>query len=160
MSIETLRYPGCDLRRHPPRPPKEKLAGILFMARTVDKLRAKLQGTMGVFRIQPGISGYIFEGLGITEEQLTDVVSTAKDDAEIAAWLEQHTDPQKVAEVNEMLINRRIRDDAHRAEFAPRYGILNERPELWNWFEIFEADDVWMFDPKNAGKPGAAEPIG
>jgi len=58
-----------------------------------------------------------------------------------------------------MLVNRRIRDDAHRAEFAPRYGILNERPDLWNWFDIFEVDDVWMFDPKNAGKPGAAEAI-
>jgi hypothetical protein len=156
---ETLRYPTCDLRRHPPRPPREKLAGILFMARTVDKLRAKIQGTMGIYRIAPGISGYLLEGLGLTEEQLTAIVSGAKDDAEIVTWLEANTARKKIGEVNEMLANRRLRDDAHRAEFAPRYGILNERPDLWNWFEIFEADDVWMFDPKNAGKPGAAEPV-
>ena len=82
---ETLRFPDADLRRHPPRAPREKLAGILFMARTVDKLRAKLQGTMGIYRIAPGISGYVFEGLGLTEDQFTAVVDNAKDDAEIAA---------------------------------------------------------------------------
>lgn len=124
------------------------------MARTTDKIRAKLQGTLGLYRIAPGISGYIFEGLGITEDQFTDVVRNAKSDAEVAAWLDTVATQEKKDEINQMLINRRIRDDAHRAEFAPRYGILDERPDLWNWFEIFEADDRWMFDPANAGKPG------
>ena len=155
---EPLRYPDCDLRLHPPRQPRVKLGGIYFMARTVDKVRAKIQGTLGLYRITPGISGYIYEGLGISEEQFEGVVRGAKDDAEIIEWLSNNTDRKRIAEVNEMLINRRIRDAAHRAEFAPRYGILDERPELWTWFDIFEADDVWMFDPKNAGKPGAAEP--
>lgn len=153
---DTLPYPDCDLRVHPPRSPLEKLGGVLFMARTTDKIRAKLQDTMGLYRIAPGISGYIFEGLGITEEQFTEAVRNAKDDAGVAAWIEAHATPQKAAEINEMLLNRRIRDDAHRAEFLPRYGILAERPDLWNWFEIFAADDVWMFDRANAGKPGCA----
>jgi len=158
MATETLRYPDCDLRRHPPRPPREKLAGILFMARTVDKLRAKIQGTMGIYRIAPGISGYVFEGLGLNEEQFTGVVAGAKDDAEIVTWLEANTDRKKVAEVNEMLVNRGLRDDEHRAQMLPNYPVLEGRPELRNWFEIFELDDVWMYEPANRGKPAAAPP--
>lgn len=147
-----LPYPDCDLREHPPRGAREKLAGIYFMARTVDKVRAKLQGTLGMYKVLPGISGYMFDTLGITEEQLEEVVRNAKDDAEVATWLERTVPPDKIAATNEMLINRRIRDDAHRAEIAPRYPILNERTDLWNWFDIFDADDTWIFDPANAGK--------
>jgi hypothetical protein len=34
--------------------------------------------------------------------------------------------------------------------------VLLEYPDLWNWFEIFEIDDKWMYEPANRGKPGAA----
>ena len=64
---ETLPYPDADLREHPPRPARDMLGGIYFLARTIDKTRAKIQGTLGPYKIQPGISGYVFEGLGITE---------------------------------------------------------------------------------------------
>jgi hypothetical protein len=63
-----LPYPGADLREHPPRSAREMLGGIYFLARTIDKTRAKIQGTLGPYKIQPGISGYVFEWLGLTED--------------------------------------------------------------------------------------------
>ena len=147
-----LTYPDCDLREHPPRGAREKLAGVYFLARTVDKVRAKLQGTLGLYKVTPGFSGYMFESLGITEEQFEEVVRNAKDDAEIATWIERTVPPDKIEATNEMLVNRRLRDEEHRASFIPRYPVLEERPELWNWFEIFDVDDRWIFDPANAHK--------
>jgi hypothetical protein len=151
-----LPYPEADLREHPPRAPRVQLGGINFMARTVDKIRAKLQGTLGPYKIQPGISGYIFEDLGITEDEFTAAVGAAPDDAGVEAWLAAHTDFSKYAALNDMLVNRGIRDAEHRAQVLPAYPILIDRPQLTNWFEIFELDDKWMYEPENRGKPGAA----
>jgi hypothetical protein len=151
-----LPYPDADLRQHPPRSPRDMLGGIYFLARTIDKTRAKIQGTLGPYKIQPGISGYVFEGLGITEDQFTEAVRNAKSDDDVVKWVHANADAAKYAALNDMLVNRRIRDDEHRAQVLPAYPLLGSRPDLWNWFEIFELDDVWMYEPANRGKPGAA----
>jgi hypothetical protein len=151
-----LPYPDADLRQHPPRSAREMLGGIYFLARTIDKTRAKIAGTLGPYKIQPGISGYVFEALGITEEQFTEVVRGAASDDDVVSWVHANTPHDAYAALNDMLINRRIRDDEHRAQVLPAYPILTGRPDLWNWFEIFELDDAWMYDPANRGKPGAA----
>jgi hypothetical protein len=151
-----LPYPDADLRVHPPRGPREQIAGVLFLARTVDKVRAKLQGTLGMYKVTPGISAYLFEWLGITEEQFTDAVREAPDDEAIAEWIRTHCNTTTFAEINQRLIERGIRDDAHFAEMLPRYPVLRDYPQLRNWFEIFEVDDRWSFDPANAEKINAA----
>jgi hypothetical protein len=157
---DPLPYPDADLRKHPPRSAREMLGGIVFLARTVDKTRAKLQGTLGPYKITPGISGYIFEWLGITEDQWVEAVRNAKSDDDVVRWLHANTDKEKYAGLNDMLVNRKIRDPEHRAQMTPMYPYLADRPDLWNWFEIFDIDDVWMYDPANretlagAGAPG------
>jgi hypothetical protein len=135
------------------------LGGIVFLARTVDKARAKLQGTLGPYKITPGISGYIFEWLGITEDAFVDAVRNAKSDDDVVRWLHANTDQEKYAGLNDMLVNRKIRDAEHRAQVMPMYPYLAGRPELSNWFEIFDIDDVWMYDPANRATPAGAEPV-
>jgi Domain of unknown function (DUF5069) len=151
----TLPYPDADLRAHPPRSPRVALGGVYFVARTIDKTRAKLQGTLGRYKIGPGISMYLFEWLGITEDEFTDAVRAAKSDADVVAWIYEHCDPKTFESINERLVSRGIRDDAHFAEVLPRYPLLAEHPHLRNWFEILELDDMWIFDPANADKVGS-----
>jgi hypothetical protein len=153
-----LPYPDADLREHPPRAARETLGGIAFLPRTIDKARAKIQGTLGPYKITPGISGYIFEWLGITEDQFVEAVRNAKSDDDVVRWLHANTDQSKYAGLNDMLVNRKIRDDEHRAQVLPMYPYLVGRPDLWNWFEIFDIDDVWMYDPANRATPAGAAP--
>jgi len=145
-----LPYPDADLREHAPRSPRVMLGGLYFLARTIDKTRAKLQGTLGRYKIGPGISIYLFEWLGITEDEFTDAVRAAKSDEDVVAWVFARSDPKTFESINERLVNRGIRDDAHFAEVLPRYPLLAEHPHLRNWFEILELDDIWIFDPANA----------
>jgi hypothetical protein len=145
-------FPDADLRVHPPRGPREQLAGLVFVPRTIDKVRAKLENTLGLYRVKPGLSGYLFDWLGITEEQFTDAVRGAKNDSEIAEWLRTHCDTTTFGAINQRLSERAIRDDEHFAEVLPRYPVLREYPQLRNWFEIIELDDRWIFDPANAEK--------
>ena len=147
-----LPYPDADLRVHPPRGPRVMLGGLYFLARTIDKARAKLQGTEGSYKMGPGISMYLFEWLGITEDAFTEAVRSARSDNEVVDWLVAHSDPDIFESINERLLHRGIRDDEHFAQVLPRYPVLRENPHLRNWFEIFELDDVWSFDPANADK--------
>jgi hypothetical protein len=151
-------FPDADLRVHPPRGPREELGGLLFLPRTIDKVRAKLQGTLGLYKVSPGISGYLFEWLGITEDDFTAAVRDADGDEAVLEWLVARVDTTRFAEINERLSARAIRDDQHRLEVLPRYPVLEEYPELRTWFDIFEIDDRWTFDPANADKVKATAP--
>ncbi len=145
-----LPYPDADLRVHAPRSPRQQLAGLVFLPRTVDKVRAKLQGTLGSYNVTPGISAYLFEYLGITEEQFTEAVREASSDLDIAEWMRTHCNTTTFAAINAQLSGRAIRDAAHFEQVLPRYPVLREHPEVRNWFEILELDDRWVFDPANA----------
>jgi hypothetical protein len=143
----TLPFPDCDLRLHPPRSARATLGGLYFLPRTIDKMRAKIQGTLGLYKIGPGISMYLFEWLGITETDFEAIVRSGASDDEIVSWLHERTDRSKYDWINDQLVNRAIRDEEHRQTMLPNYPILAERPELRNWFEIFDLDDAWIFDP-------------
>lgn len=149
MTERALPYPDCDLREHPPRSARARLGGLFFLARTIDKMRAKIQDTLGEYKIGPGISVYLFEWLGITEAEFEATVRAAKTDEDVVNWLLAHSDSSQFESINARLEMRSIRDAAHFQEVLPRYPVLREHPEMRNWFEIFEVDDRWIFDPKN-----------
>jgi hypothetical protein len=157
-SSEPLPYPDADLRAHPPRSPHVMLGGLYFLARTIDKTRAKLQGTSGLYKVTPGISQYLFEWLGITEDDFTETVRTAKSDEDVVEWLLARADRDTFRAINQRLSERAIRDDEHFAQVLPRYPVLREYPHLRNWFEIFDLDDRWSFDPSNAAKVNPSSP--
>jgi hypothetical protein len=91
-----------DLRRQLPRGPRETLAGLMFMPRTIDKLRAEQPGgNLGKFLNRPdGLSAYMCKKAGIDMDELRLVVASANDEAEIEAWLRERLDPVLVAEIN------------------------------------------------------------
>lgn len=156
--MTALRWPEADLRAHPPRSPRVVLGGLVLLARTIDKARAVLQGTAGFYKVSPGLSGYLLRELGIEEDEFMEVVESGAGDDGIVAWIREHSDPDGYVAINEMLNGRAIRDLDHFNEVLPRYPVLREHPELRNWFEILELDDVWSFDPANADKVKAAAP--
>ncbi len=157
-AAEPHPYPDADLRAHPPRSAREMLGGLYFLARTIDKTRAKLQGTLGFYKVGPGISLYLFEWLGIAEDDFTEAVRGAKNDDEVVIWLHARCDRATFRAINQRLSERGIRDDEHFAQVLPRYPVLRDYPQLRNWFEILDADDRWSFDPANAEKVKATAP--
>ena len=156
--MNDLPYPDADLREHPPRSPQVMLGGLYFLARTIDKTRAKLQGTLGVYKVSPGLSQYLLEWLGIAEDDFTQAVRDAKNDEDVVAWLLARADRDTFRAINQRLSERAIRDDEHFAQVLPRYPVLREYPHLRNWFEILELDDRWTFDPANAEKVAQTAP--
>ncbi|MGH7716583.1 MAG: DUF5069 domain-containing protein, partial [Vulcanimicrobiaceae bacterium] len=140
-----LEFPDADLRAHAPRSPYDELGGVVLLARTIDKTKAKLQGTLGAYKVTPGLSGYLFDWLGIAEDDFTQAVRQLRDDEAIANWVRTKSDPSKFAEVNQKLTTRSFRDAEHRNQFVARYPLLGKRPDLQKFFDLIEVDDQISF---------------
>ncbi len=135
-----------DLEKQMPRGPREKLAGLYFMPRTVDKLRAEQPGgKLGLYLNRgDGLSAYMCKRVGLDMEELRAKVATAADEAELEAWLRERLDPAVVEETNgklEALGTHRLTPE--NVELVKKiHPILHERPELTIFFDIFDADEA------------------
>lgn len=131
----------------PPRGPREKVAGIVFTARIIDKLRASLPGG------EP--NGYIpFGGFstlwayytGIDLEELCHVVDRAQSEAEVESWIMQrtaHVDKDKINAKMERFDSSRTPADV-RGQFELIYPVeLRERYPIV--FDLLEADDARLY---------------
>ena len=135
-----------DLTKHKPRGPRATLAGLAFMPRTIDKLRAEQPGgDMGEYLNRPdGLSAYMCKRVGLDMEELRAEVARAADEAEVEAWLQARLDPALIAEVSGKLEKLGIHKlTPERVEQVAEYHpILRERPDLIYFFDIFEADEA------------------
>ena len=129
-----------DLTTAPPRGPRESLAGILFLPRTVDKVRATLPGgDTGAYDI-PGISTMMFDALGIELDDFRAAVADAADDDGVARFVEHATSPERIAAWNAMLAARLPRGGDRNAAYES-YPWLRERPDLPLVLDVLEEDD-------------------
>jgi hypothetical protein len=136
-----------DLRDRAPRGPREMLDGLLFMPRTIDKIRATLPGgNIGPYHVCPGLSQMLLEIIGVTLDDLTAVVAQAKDDEAVAEWLRMHARVSEYERANAILSGLRDEDvpPAHRARFESLYPAHLRKLYKVN-FDLIEADDRELF---------------
>ncbi len=122
----------------------------MLMPRTIDKLRAQLPGgNPGSYFINgkiKGISGYLLERLGVSENDLQEAVRLAATEDEVAAWLRERTDSSQYSAINATLRRIRPKHSEDEAYFRDEYAeTLREHPELEFVMDIVEADDARIF---------------
>src|SRR5256885_12156329 len=90
MNAEKLKSLARDLRKTPPRSPREKLGGFVIAARMVDKARADLLGINGEYNFYPcGLGAYFWKFTGLDAQQFKEYVATGATDAEVDQWIRQ-----------------------------------------------------------------------
>jgi hypothetical protein len=137
-----------DLTTAPPRAPRESLAGVVFLPRTIDKVRATLPGgELGAYNI-PGFSEMLLEALGIDAVAFTAVVADAAGDDDVARFVETSTSPERVAAWNAMILARLPRNGDRNAAYEA-YPWLRERPDLVLALDVLEEDDRQHFAHRN-----------
>lgn len=139
-----------DLTKRPPRSCYAELDGLMFMPRTIDKLRALLPGgNPGVYFINTtmkGMSQFVFDRLGVSEAEVSEAVARASSDDDVAAWLRERTDTSLYPALNETLKRIRPKHAEDPAHFAEIYAqTLAAHPELEIIIDIIDADDRRMF---------------
>ena len=136
---------SLNLARTPARSPREKLGGLLMLARTIDKMRAELPGgDLGQYQIK-GFSTRLLEGLDITPDALREIVAQAEDDDAIVAWVHAHSDAARYEAINEGLSRSRIADRIDEPSFLDRYPVAKDLPPETTLLEVLEYDDCAMF---------------
>ncbi|MDQ6941186.1 MAG: DUF5069 domain-containing protein [Candidatus Eremiobacteraeota bacterium] len=137
-----------DLTKAPPRAPREELAGVVFLPRTVDKVRATLPGgELGAYNI-PGFSEMLLEALGIEPDAFRAAVADAASDEAVAAFVSASTSPKRVTEWNAMIAARLPRNGDRNAAHEA-YPWLRERPDLILALDVLEEDDRQHFAHRN-----------
>jgi len=138
---------ALDLTKRPPRSPRELLPGLelLMAARTVDKLRATLPGgNIGEYQIT-GFSSSLLNSLGIVESSLRKAIAQAKSDDEIAAWIREHSDPERYEEINAKLESRTVGERLKDPDFLKRYPSAARLPPETSRLDHLIADDAEAF---------------
>lgn len=138
-----------DFRVHRPRPPRQKIAGMIFTARVVDKLRAALPGgNLNGFLPFTGFSEAWQKYSGIDLRNLYEVVRDASSEDEVAAWIEARSASIDTDAFNaklETFVTARL-PESWRAEFEAFYPVeLRERYD--KILDILEADDDRLYGP-------------
>jgi|SRR5471030_400989 len=135
---------SLDLSKAAPRSPKAELDGLIFLPRSIDKIRATLPGgELGEYSV-PGFTEMMLEKIGVGVADFTTCVAGAKSDDDVVAFLRMHADKKMYGEWN-AFISARLSRGGNRAEAEKIFPWLHERPDLTIAIDILEEDDKRSF---------------
>ena len=138
--LERRRMHSLDLTIAPPRAPRAALAGIVFLPRTIDKVRATLPGgSLGAYAI-PGFSQMMIEALGMDVAAFTAAVAGAGSDDDVARFVQASTSLERIEQWNALILARLPRNGDRNAAYEA-YPWLRERPDLVLAVDVLEEDD-------------------
>ena len=133
-----------DLTQGPPRPPRAELAGVMFLPRSIDKIRATLPGgKLGEYVIA-GFTTTMLETLGIGLADFTEAVRTAASDDEVATFVKSRATADGIASWHAYALARKPRGGDRDAAIAT-YPFLAGREEHGLSLDVLAEDDADMF---------------
>ena len=133
-----------DLTLGPPRPPRAELVGIIFLPRSIDKVRATLPGgKLGEYTIA-GFTETMLEMLAIPLTDFKDAVRAAATDDDVARFVSARCDAGAVARWHRYVLRRQPRGGNRVAALAA-YPFLAGREDLGVSLDVLVEDDAHMF---------------
>src|SRR5262249_46361549 len=104
MNKDKVEQLARDLRKTPPRSPRETLGGFVIAARMLDKARADLLGINGEYNFYPcGLGAFFWKFTGLDAMKFRDCVGTGATDQEVEKWIRDNTtqkDPMAIIKWN------------------------------------------------------------
>jgi hypothetical protein len=146
--LEKLEKLARDLRKGPPRGPRETLGGYVILGRCVDKCRAELVGVNGEYTYWPcTLCSFLEPFSGIDHEDLKTFIATGADDDEVGEWFNANSKVRNRIDV--IRWNNRMRemtlsdlDDEH-LEYMEDY-IQENLPSgraVYVYFDVFDIEE-------------------
>ena len=144
-----------DLTRSAPRSPYDDLGGITFLPRSIDKMRAFIASTAGAYNAKTGYSTSLFELLGVSADELEQIVRENPTDEAVLAALRARKplSESEITDWNRRSINRTPTDDAGWARHWKQledagYG---DRKDVRTMYDRLDLDDGREVPP--GGRP-------
>lgn len=111
-----------DLTKEAPRSPYETIDGFAIIARTIDKCRASLAGTIGEFHFDCPVDNMLFSFKEIKGDDFKAYIAEGHTDEEIAAWVKGQGNPRTDEEIAAW-------SESFRSDFS-----YTTNPEKKDWF--------------------------
>jgi uncharacterized protein DUF5069 len=148
MDEEKLRGVARDLRKTPPRSPRQKLGGFVIAARMADKARADLLGINGEYNFFPcGLGAYFWKFTGLDNAKFKEFAATGASDEELDKWVRENTtqkNPKAIIKWNNEMIGLRLCDlDAGVQEYFEEYIPKFCKPEskVKFFFDVYDVEE-------------------
>jgi hypothetical protein len=147
-------YSAPDLTLHPPRNPRIRLGGYVFLPRLIDKARAEARGALGEYRWANPMDLVLLKYLGVTPEALHAAVLASETDAAVLAWVHAQTGPRPAWEITAWstwfeTLAPFSNERRERLSLRVSQAHAETRTDLTTWFSYLELDDFFTF----GGKP-------
>jgi hypothetical protein len=144
-----------DLTQRPPRSPRVRLGGFVFLPRILDKGRALLAGKIGAYRYgAKAMDRHFFNFVGLDPDALKTEIAKGGGDLELLTWIHAHAknqrQPWEIAAWSEFHL-RRAPDSDHETltDFADAVKKFNPlREDISTWFDLLDLDDYCSFGGK------------
>ncbi|HLN47288.1 MAG TPA: DUF5069 domain-containing protein [Magnetospirillaceae bacterium] len=136
-----------DLTTSYPRSPKEKMRGIVSLARTIDKARAYNEGKLGEYDYDCPHDRPLFEFLGTDGEEFARKVRELDSDERIGQWVSSHgladKTPAQIAQFNEQRAQWHPEPGEHSYDYFVklRDQIAPGRDDVVTWFDLLDLDE-------------------
>lgn len=133
-----------DLTKEYPRSVRDKWQGVVQLARTIDKGRAKALGNIGEYHYNCPMDQAVFVFLGINQERLLDSIRNAKSDAEIEAFTRPFVDAKSREEIerwNREWLSHQPEGESAKAFQGLRAQIAPDRIDVTTWPDLLDIDE-------------------
>ena len=143
-----LKKVALDLRKVPPRSPRQKLGGFVIAARMVDKARADLLGINGEYNFYPcGLGAYFWKFTGLDHAKFREFVGTGAGDKEIDSWIRENAtqkDAKAIIHWNNEMIGLRLCDLSDQTqeyfeEYIPKFCKPESKVKFF--FDVYDVEE-------------------
>jgi hypothetical protein len=136
---------GMDLTKQVPRSPNDMLAGIVSLARMIDKTQADSEGTLGEYDVDCPHDRPVLAFLGVDYPTFKAKLQSLKFDTNaVGAWAKPLVDKHSPAEIAEFNAARRAwaPDDHSRSYFDTlKAQVAPNRTDVTTWFKLLDLDE-------------------
>ncbi len=145
--LDKVKTLALDLKSDFPRSPRETIGGYVIAARTLDKCRAELAGTLGEYHFDCPLDNVFFDFAAITADQFRAVVASGATDDEVAEWIVENARQKERRDVikwnNEMRAKRPCDMPIELQEFLEGYIPENIPADkvVYVWFDVYDLEE-------------------
>lgn len=123
------------------------LGGYVIAARTLDKCRADIAGSLGEYRFDCPLDNYFFRFVEIQAGDFRDFVATGASDEAVAEWIREKArvmdDSERIVWNNGMRVLRvcdlPVKLQKFLEGYIPRY--LPKYPPVYTWFDVYDIEE-------------------
>lgn len=136
-----------DLTREVPRSPKQKMLGIVSLARTIDKARAYNEGKLGEYHYDCPHDKPLFQFLGTDGVTFAAKVKELQTDENILAWVKRDLLAKKTEAEIERFNEDRFQwhpdpgSDSDKYYKELRAQVAPGRDDIVSWFDLLDLDE-------------------